>query len=181
MYDDDPPEPTQEEVEHAEALNAAQDTPIRLEGITWGMIRHVLGGFIEGHYRLNERVDELLNKAIEKHVSRLIDETTRALLAAKIEQLIDRGFPEFDYSGREKSRTTVQEVVLAELKKEHGDYNRPRQTTVQLAVARAVATLFDKELKDTMTAITADFRKQADEVFKAKLVAGMREAIGLRS
>jgi hypothetical protein len=181
-YDDDPPEPTQEEAEHAEALMAAQNTPIKLEGLTFGMIAHVLSGFIEGHYSLSQRAGELLEKAIDKHVARLIDETTKERIAAKVDALIDQGFPEFDYSGRERSRTTVQELVMAELKKEHGDsYRGPRQTVAQMAVANAVAKLFEKELNETIVTIKADLKKQADAVFRAKLIEGMKEAIGLRS
>jgi hypothetical protein len=177
---DDPPEPTREEIEHAEALMAAKNTPIRLDGITWGMIENVLSGFIEGHYRLNERVEGLLDKAINKHVSKLIDETTRERIAAKVDKLIDEGFPEFDYSGRERSRTTVKDIVMKELMKKGDEYGREKGTVAERAIARAVAALFDGELKVTMTTLVADFKRQADEVFKAKIVTGMKEAIGLR-
>lgn len=180
-FEDEPPEPTEDEMKEADAEQAVRASPIEIRGLTTEHVDATIRGLIRSNYRLDERIEEKLDKAIEEHVGSLVAEVTTERIAKAVDAAIAEGFGTFDkYSGRVTERTSIAEMVHKALGEKQGDYHNKRGTLAEEAVKKAVGEIFDKELKAVITTVVADFKKQADEVFKAKLVAGMKEAIGLR-
>lgn len=184
---EDPPEPTQEEMDEHDAREAVLRAPtVRIEGLTpeavAAIIRSSVEATVAGNWNLSDQIDRAIDKAIEGRVSELTDGMIRERLSALIDSVIESGIPRFDsYNGREMSRTSLTELVQKQLTERSPDSYREKGITIaQEAVKRAVDKLFDKELNGLIDETKADFKRQADEVFKAKLVAGMREALGLR-
>lgn len=182
MSYDEPPEPTEEEIEEAHAANRVQEKPIQILGLTTSHVDATIRGILSSHWRLEERIQKKLDEAIDEHVGKLLNERTAARIDAAIDAAIAEGFGTYDkYSGRVTGKTSIGELVHQALNEQTGDYYDRKGTRAQVAVRKAVEELFEKTLKSEVDALRADFKKQADEVFKAKLVAGMKEAIGLRS
>jgi 6-phosphogluconate dehydrogenase (decarboxylating) len=183
-YYDEEPEPTEQDMEENEIAQLAKDTPIEIKGLTGAAVMHVIRGAIEGNWRLTEKINDAIEKAIQKRVSALIDETIKERIVAAIDASIAEGFPVYDtYNGREVSRTSVAEMVQKALTARgdnFGSYDHRNKTIAEAAVTKAVDALFQKELADVTKSLVANFKKQADEVFQAKIVAGLKEAIGLR-
>jgi hypothetical protein len=181
-YEYEPPEPTEEEMKEADAEQAVRALPIEIRGLTTEHVDATIRGLIRSNYRLDERIEEKLDKAIEEHVGSLVAEVTAERIAVAVDAAIAEGFGTYDkYTGRVTGRTSVAEMVSKALTERHSDYSdRNKGTLAEQAVKKAVEELFEKELKSVVAAVAADFKKQADEVFKAKLVASMKEAIGLR-
>lgn len=182
MYED-PPEPTQEEIEEFEATKAAEDAPVRIEGVTLGMIRATIAGILESRYTIQNRIDEVINREVAKRVSALFEGAVQERVTAAIDAAIAAGFPVFDrYSGRETARTSVVELVHKALTEKVGErgYDDNTGTAAERAVRTAVQKLFETELKAEVEKLKESFRKQADAVFQAKIVASLKEAIGLR-
>lgn len=183
-YDEpDPPEPTEDEIQEGQAHNAALGAPIRIEGLTLASVEATIRGLIRSNYDLDRRIAERLDAAVEEHVAALVAETTKERIAAAVDAAIAEGFATFDrYNGRETGRTSVAEMVHKALSERAGSSGfREEGTLAEAAVRKAVKSLFDEQLANVMKALVADFKKQADGVFQAKIVAGMKEALGLRS
>jgi hypothetical protein len=182
MSYDEPPEPTEEEIAEHQARVAALKTPIRIEGLTMEAVESVLRGLIQAECRITERLESKLEEAVDEHVSKLVDTVTRERIEKAVDAAIAEGFPIFDtYSGRETGRTSVGELVHKYItRREDRGYNE-KGTVAEIAVMKAVKELFEKTLAGELEKLKADFKKQADGVFQAKIVASLKEAMGLRS
>lgn len=183
MSYDDPPEPTEEEMEEHQQEQAVMAAPVRIEGLTVEAVEVIVRRAVTDNYRINERVDDEIEKQINKAVSSLVKTAIQERAEAAVDALIAEGFAEFDsYSGQVRKRTSVSELInKAMTERSRGGYNEPEMSAAERAVGRAVAAVFDKALEAEIAKVKADFKKQADSVFQAKIVAGLKEAIGLRT
>lgn len=186
MSYDEPPEPTEEEMDiydQEQALKRA--TAVRIEGLNAEVVEVIVRQVVRDSFDLEKLAHQELNKQLKEQVSKVLDAALRERIAATVDAAIADGIPSFDtYSGAEKGRASVAEIVAKQLaqKTNRNGYSSSDGTTLaEQAVHKAVAEVFENAMKGELAKVVADFKKQADAVFQAKLVAGLKEAIGLRS
>ena len=181
MYDD-PPEPTEEEMDEHEQEQAVMRSPVRIEGLTAEAVEVIVRRAVSDNYRIDEKVNAEIERQIDKAVKSLIKTAIQERAEAAVDRLIAEGFSEFDrYSGNVSKRTSVAEMIHKALsERSRGGYNEPEMSLAERSVHGAVAKVFDKALEAEIVKVKASFKQQADAVFQAKIVAGMKEALGLK-
>jgi ketopantoate reductase len=182
MYE--PEEPTEEEmVEHETKQSLDKNPSVRIEGLTADDVRAVIAGLIDGKYDLDATAREMVEKRAKQAVSALTEEVARDAIRQAVSDAISGGIHRYNsYNGAIESTTTIAEMVQKELSATKGDNysSKPKVTVAQAVVAETVAAIFTKELQGEIDAVKKSFREQADAVFKAKLIEGLKEAIGLK-
>ena len=115
-------------------------------------------------------------------VGALVERVTMERVVVAIDAAIAEGFDTFDkWNGRVTGHTSVKEIIHKALtEKTRDQHNRKDSTVVEEAVAKAVAELFAGELKGVMGELVTSFKKQADDVFKARIVEALKGAVGIR-
>jgi len=182
MSYDEPPEPTEEEMMEHDAHQATTEHPIEIKGLTSAHVDATVRGIVRSHYQLDERIERELDRAIEERVGALVERVTMERVVVAIDAAIAEGFDTFDkWNGRVTGHTSVKEIIHKALtEKTRDQHNRKDSTVVEEAVAKAVAELFAGELKGVMGELVTSFKKQADDVFKARIVEALKGAVGIR-
>lgn len=178
-------EPSPEELHARETEHAARRGGLRIEGLTEEHVRATLVGIVEESYGIRGRVDEEIKRAIKERVSAIVDETIRERCLAAVDEVIANGVAEFDsYSGREKSRRSVAELVVEQLTGKYEDrsygYCSEKRTPAEHAIGRAVYKLFEKELSAELEKLKAGVKAKLDAVFAAKVAEALKAAIGVK-
>jgi len=175
--------PSDEEMDQEETNQSIDKNPsVKIEGLTADDVRAVIAGMLDAKYRLDETAREMMKDKATKAVALLTEEVARDMIRQAVADAIAHGINRYNsYDGRVESTTTIAEMVSKELTKStRENYNGPERTVAQNVVAETVKSIFTKELQAELEKLKQDFRAQADEVFKAKIVASLKEAIGLR-
>lgn len=183
-YEDGPPEPTDEEMDEYETKQSLDKNPtVKIEGLTASDVRAVIAGLVDGKYRLDETAREMIADKAQRAVDALTEEVARDAIRQAVDDTIASGVRRYHaYNGTVESTTTIAELVHKELTRStKRSYNDPERTVVQDVVAETVKGIFTKELQNELEKLKQEFRAQADDVFKAKIVAALKDAIGLRT
>lgn len=180
MSYDGPPEPTEDEIIERETSEAIDKSPaVQIVGLTRNDVHAVIAGLIDRKYDLDGAAREVMADKAKKAVSALTEEVARAAIREAVESAIAHGIHRYNsYNGQVESTTTIAEMVQKELTATKGDYfDKNKMTVAQSVVAETVKAIFTKELQAEIDAVKKSFREQADAVFKAKLVEGLKEAL----
>lgn len=113
---DEPPEPTDEELEEADMEQAVRNAPtVRIEGLTAEAVQVILREAIESNYRLREKADAEITKAIDRAVDRALKESIPRLadehLRPRIAEMVEKGWPITNDYGEQKGTKGFQQIL----------------------------------------------------------------------
>jgi len=121
-------------------------------------------------------------RAAREAVATVTPEVVREQLGLEVAKVLAEGIPEFDhYSGKEKKRTSVHEMVVACLNAIGSDSRTgERNTVVHMMVKAAVQEVFNKELTKVVEDAKLALRQQVDAVVTGRLSEALRAALGVK-
>jgi len=185
----EPPEPTKAEYEDYERQEAAAATAatLRIEGITPQAVKHIVREAVErsisADYDFTDRVKDMVRKRVAEQVDKLVQEIGREQISDAVRSALADGWQETSHYGeptgkRITLRERLNEAFTKKYRPDYGD--RTESTTVEHAVRAAVAKALETEFAAELVQAKSAFRAQVDELLKGKLVASLKEALGLR-
>jgi hypothetical protein len=182
MYDD-PPEPTESEMNEFETEQAIKQAPtVRIEGLSAESVAVIVREAVRANYRLDEKAGEMLKEAVDEQVEALLKEEARAQITALVAATLEAGFTEHDRYGQKTGKQmTAQALIIEQLTAKSSDgYQKPELTMAHRVAASVISDRFSKLFNDELERAKIAFRVQVDELLKAKLVESLKSALGLR-
>jgi len=185
-YPPEPPEPNPEEEEqyHEERV-AKESSGVTITGLSEEAVQSAIRGVLESQYNLCDRYERMLVERLDKKVGEISAASAREAVGAAVERVLDQGIPEFDsYTGKEKSRTTISQMIEKELMAKFRDSYETRGsaglTILEVMIKKKIDALFDKEFNVIVAEAKKKFSAQVDSVVMAKLAETLKGALGLR-
>jgi len=180
---DEPPEPTDEELdEHATQQAVMAEPTIRIDGLSAAAVEIIVRNVIESNYRLSEKASEAVDEEVRKVVRATIEQVSREKISELVASVLEEGFYETDRYGNTTSRRiTAKSLILEQLSVRAADgYGKPAQTPAERIAREVLEARFTKEFGGELERAKSGFRAQVDELLKGKLVTSLKEALGLK-
>jgi hypothetical protein len=181
---DEPPEPTETELDEHETAQAVKRTPsVRIEGLSADAVKVIVRETIESFYGLRETAQEAVTKQVRETVEEMTIGMAQEQIAALVTKVLDEGFEEHDrYGNKQGKRITAQALIIEQLTAKVGgdSYGRDTQTWAQKAAGTVLGHTFEKHFQADLDRAKVAFKAQIDELLKGKLVASLKDALGLR-
>lgn len=176
-YFEDPPEPTEEEMNQHEARLAVKRAPgVAITGLTAEAVQAIVESAIESNYQLQKKAEKAVGdavvKAIEESLKRLTDEQLRPAIAA----VIASGWQKTDHYGHPNGPPQSLSQRITEYLFGGGSYDKP--------IERAFNAELDRQLKTeagkAFTEALASLRGKVDAELNGRITNALRQALGLR-
>lgn len=180
---DEPPEPTEAEERDYHLAEAVKTAPgITITGLSAAAVEIIIRETIENNHGLADRAQRYAEKLIDQKIKDLVSEEAKQLVAARINKILDEGWVKHDHFGNKAGELiTVHSILAKELSQKSSErYGEPEYTTIQRLAKKAAAELLEKSFAAELAEAKAAFRAQVDELLKGKLVASLKEALGLK-
>lgn len=179
MYED-PPEPTEEEINEHEARQAAMRSPVKLEGLTIESVRVMIESLIEHRFGLREMAREAVDKAVQEIVKEAladkIDSVMDDIVRPEIARMVAEGWAKTDQWGHPQGqRVTLTDRLRAYLDGDH--YHKPLDSVFKAELEKQLKT----EAGKAFTAALSSLRAKVDEELNGRITKAFREALGMRS
>jgi len=180
---EEPPEPTEAEINTYETAQAVKRAPtIQIVGLTAESVQVIVRETIESFYGLREQAREAVEKQVRETVQTTTVETAKEQISALVSKVLEEGFEEHDRYGNKKGqRITAQALIIEQLTaKVEGSYGQNAQTWAQKAASTVLGQTLETHFKADLERAKVAFKSQIDELLKGKLVESMKGALGLR-
>jgi len=182
---DEPPEPTQAELDEHEERTAVENAPtVRIEGLTAKAVAVIVRAAIEENYGLRETAQEQVKAAVEEAIREAVDEGIKTIALEHVRplvaEIVANGWPTTNNYGE----ATGKSRSLAEMLRESLFAKDPYRSHEGPWAMRLMREELEKALKgplgEEIKRAQAMVRKALDDEVMGKFRKALKDGLGLK-